>query len=416
MNIWEIGSAILIFVVFFMVLMTILYFIHFQVKRKYRLQAKFQHPLKGRYLERYVPLDLKSKYETMVVEQRAELQKKTSRAWWWQLWKRRRSLPKLMIALTLSIISQDVFAEGLGGLESFMVENDSNSDQAQRLSLILGYSSEQRDLLWPYEKEAGSGWHWNLGVERHSGKIGNGTEFSGTKLHTGVGYKFGPKLMFETNFGVHDLYVNGRDAASMRGTPHLKLVGSPVDWIWMIVNVRNDYVYQEMYLPSGITEKLTASTVRLELIARPHENLRVLGRSVEKWMSNSNFRQEQDIAAMYGVSSTSPWIWLGAGANFMSYSFHQSSLWTPSRFSSFGPRLEAAVPVRQRLSLIFDGSWNLNQEEGFAQTQGYGYAAGLRYGTRGELEINALYRESKVSTSGQGFSNYGALLSVIGSF
>jgi len=416
MNFWEVASAALVFVVFFLVLMTILYFIHFQVKRKYRLQAKFHHPLKGRYIERYIPLDLRPKYEAMVVEQRTEMQRKANQSWKWQIWKWRRAIPKIAVIFTLSNLSPYVFGGEGRGLESFIVENDSNSDQAQRLSLIGGHSSAKRDLLWPYQNETESGWHWNLGVERHSGKVGGGTEFAGTRLSAGVGYKFNSKILVEANFGIHELRITNIDASTTRGTPHLKLVLSPVDWLWVILNTRNDYVYQEMYLPSGITEFSSASTVRLDLVARPHESLRVLGRSVEKWLSSSNFRQEQDVAAMYGISSTSPWIWFGAGTNYMSYSFRQSSLWTPSRFLSFGPRLEAAVPVRQGLSLIFDGAWNLNQEEGFAQTQGYGYAAGLRYGTRGDFEINVLYRESKTNSSGPGFSSYGALLSLIGSF
>ena len=76
MNWVEVASSLLVFAIFILVLVTLLYFVQYQIQKKHKLKSSFLHPLQGRFMVRYVPLELRKKYEAEVLEQKAQIDKK----------------------------------------------------------------------------------------------------------------------------------------------------------------------------------------------------------------------------------------------------------------------------------------------------------------------------------------------------
>jgi hypothetical protein len=94
---------------------------------------------------------------------------------------------------------------------------------------------------------------------------------------------------------------------------------------------------------------------------------------------------------MYGISTGVPWVWAGIGTDYLSYSFRQTTYWSPTRFYSFGPRFEGVFPLFQQWSASIGLNLNRFQEESFDLGNGYYGTAKLQYGEREHLNVAVEY-------------------------
>jgi hypothetical protein len=100
---------------------------------------------------------------------------------------------------------------------------------------------------------------------------------------------------------------------------------------------------------------------------------------------------------MYGISTGVPWIWMGMGGEKMGFERSTSSspardrYWTPARFYSFGPRLDANIPLVADVSFSMGANLNRFREDQFAWGTGFLLAPGLIYGNREEQQIKLSY-------------------------
>jgi hypothetical protein len=409
-NWFEIVTSLLSFIIFLFFLATLLYFVQYQMQKRQRLKARFVHPLEGRFLQRYIPLELRAKYDEQIAAQKGEIQMK-ARRWWFQ---GSAVLALLAIGGGLAGAPERALAEQpqLGS----WLELDDTSDDIQKTSYGASYRNHRRDPLWPYEAEEPRALDWGVAVESHTGTMADDTDFKGVRFGGLLGYKHSHRVHGELGFFLHRLDAKDHDVDTTRLAGQGRLTLHPHEKLFAVLSARNDFVYPEMYLPAGVARGLTATTARLDLIYRPHEKWRCLGRTSQKWFSDGNRREEHDAAAMYGIMPTSPWIWAGVGVNYLGYDFGQAGLWTPHRFFAYGPRLDTAVPVGAGITAIGEFNFNFAQEEDMNKTEGYSTAAGLRFGDRNRTEINALYRRIETDLHGVGWSSKGATVTVSHSF
>lgn len=119
-------------------------------------------------------------------------------------------------------------------------------------------------------------------------------------------------------------------------------------------------------------EDFTRGTfARLALQARPFDRLRVSTFHQSTWFSDDNQRLQTDLGVLYGIATGSPWIWLGVGGERLTNTLQATSYWTPRGFTSYGPRLDLAIPLTEKLS--FSTGLNINQFNDDDAGSGTGY-------------------------------------------
>ena len=127
-----------------------------------------------------------------------------------------------------------------------------------------------------------------------------------------------------------------------------------------------------LYYRIAIQRKIT-ETVKLSLLTKT------------LYLSDTNQRSDSDLALMYGISTTWPWIWVGFGTEFMSNSKTSQSYWSPRQFYSFGPRIDVAAPIFGKLSFALGLNLNKFQDIDFGGGQGFYSNSKLIYGDVGKL-------------------------------
>ncbi len=403
MNWIDVVSSLLAFVIFLLFLTTLLYFVQYQMQKKHRLKSQFVHPLEGRFLLRYVPLELKAKYEKEILEQKSVIDRK-SRRWWFQG----------TAILFFLLIGPRAPAEQ--PLVSTSVEFDSTSDELKKTSFLAGYRNHRRDLLWPYAGETAQAVDWGVTAEHHKGEMADSSKFSGTKIGVFVGHKYSHRAYFDAAVFAHQLESVRNSVDTARLTGQTTIVLNPVDPLWISFLGRNDFVYQEMFLPAGITRGLTASTARIDFVYRLQEKWRALGKTSQKWFSDGNRREDHELALMYGIAPTTPWIWAGLGASYLGYQTSQPGLWTPHDFFAYGPKIDVAVPMAGGFTAVTELNYNISREESQSDSHGYSAAIGVKSGDRNDLQVVALFRRIETDLRKEGWSSRGGTLLVTYSF
>ena len=273
---------------------------------------------------------------------------------------------------------------------SSVAEYESTSDDFFRTSLNFSYRNHRRDHLYPFRAEDKEGTDWGLGIKYTRGQTRT-ENFSGQRFHILAGHKYSEKYRVDARVGVHMLQPSVSEA---RTIGHGGIYFGFFPWTSFGGSLRlvRDLAYHEMVLPGGVLEGLSATALELRGLGLLGERWRLPFLISSKSFSDANQRSEFDMGLMYGISPGVPWIWLGLGVNHLRNSKTVLTYWTPSVFSSGGPRLDLSVPLGAAWSC--GAAVNLNRfYDQDSQSWGSGHYAdfSLRYGDRNQTNISLDY-------------------------
>lgn len=307
----------------------------------------------------------------------------------------------MRLALTLAALWSltAVAAETSRGL--FEVTSRETSDGIADRILAAEFRNHRREFFWPYAAEEAEGWDWGARFERHLG-FNTVAQYAGERALGLFGRKLSPSLRLDAAVGAHRLGgVGVLSSATTRAIGELEAFYAPLENLKLALKLSHDWLYADLIQPLAVTGQLFASSASFRAVYSPAERISLRGNGSVRAFSDGNPRRAADLSALYGISTGVPWVWVGLGGEVLSYGENRSGYWSPTRFWSFGARLEAAVPIVGELSA--SGGLNLNviREESRDPAQGYYGSASLQYGNRERFHVTFAYnRVSSIQGSG----------------
>ena len=279
------------------------------------------------------------------------------------------------------------------------------SDQISQTEFALDYQNHRRDLFWPHDLEAPKAQDFGFTAHLFNGQHLN-ARYQGERVAFGIGNKFSSDWLTHFFLGAH--FFNNLSVQKKNTTPYLEgelfSILSPT--LEMHLKLNHDFIYQDFVQPSGVDSAITANSLFLNLTYKPISVLRSNLITSFKTYSDSNNKRDLDASLLYGIATSTPWIWVGLGAEFLSYSSHQQGYWSPAPFYSYGPRFEGVFPIFDHFELATGLNLNHFSEDSTAIGNGYYGTFKLQYGTRNTFNLYLEYiRIIAEQNSRQWFSN-----------
>ncbi len=264
------------------------------------------------------------------------------------------------------------------------------SDRIEEADFSLRYRNHRRDLFWSYPSEEVVGWDYGFETRFYTGTSAS-EQYQGARLTALGSRKFSKALLLESELGGTFLQNHTARFDASAAVARLSADWIPFENAAVRAGISRDSVFQELGLVGEVSPRLTAITAEAALNYRILEPLRASFKGSRRGLTDGNRRTAWDAALMYGISTGTPWIWAGLGIEGLGYSSRVRGYWSPESFSSYGPRIEAAVPLSESWS--FNAGLNLNRfrEEQLAFGNGYYGSLKLQYGSRDAMSVSGGY-------------------------
>ncbi len=298
----------------------------------------------------------------------------------------RQQFIHLMFIVTAAMPSM-VMAEEVSQLNSD-VSSINTSDGISQKQLDIFYRNPRRELFYPFENEAEQGWDWGIRSVLSDGRNSQ-YAYRGTGLQLLGGRKFSKLASIESQLGFHQLKNTSTDESKTIFSGGVK--GSAIldEKYTTSLEISHGFVDGALIQTGGISNQFTALSIKPGISARWSNRWLTQLRSQFHNISDDNQKSQIDIATLYGISTGVPWIWVGLGAEKLTYSKRSTSYWSPSEFISYGPRLEATVPVYEKVSAA--GGLNINRlydKDTGTWGNGHYFSGRIQYGSRNEFNLS----------------------------
>ncbi len=300
------------------------------------------------------------------------------------------------------------------GLFNVRASTESTTDKVRLDVVHVDFRSHWRNLFWPYPQAAEKAWDYGVTTEWLFG-YNPVDDFSGVRLFGTVGRKFSHRFNADVSLGLHQLRATG--ALTGRVLPYFGAAISafPIENdLFMEVKFSHDLVYQDLLQLGPVVDLLWANSGAADLIYRPMDRIRIALRTSLRGFNDGNTRRYADFGVMYGLSIGVPWIWAGAGSEYVSFPRRESGYWSPSRFLAGGPRFEATTPLFDRFSAGLGLNVTRFREESLDPGWGYYATLKLEYGSRDDFLIDLGFTRISSSQNTLGWSSETLLLHVGG--
>ena len=298
-----------------------------------------------------------------------------------------------LFALTFSfhVIAQEA-PKSLFRLE---YNSDKTSDKLERSEIKVYSLLPRTDLSWPYTDEFQNSNHLGIDLQAYA-RSTESVKINGQRAAGVFGKKYSQDLYLEALAGIHSVKSEEPTLAQTVFNYELKIQSWLADNLFIQVTTIKDLIYQEL-VTAQVDEKLSYNEVNPLIIYTPIKEVRIINRDKFRILSDKNKKQEFDLAAMYGLYTSTPWVWVGMGYNQINFSKEKNQVgyWAPEKFKAYGLRAEMNVPVNNELplQLIFNAVYNHQQEENFEWGEGSIINVGFNYGDRAAQKFSMAYNE-----------------------
>lgn len=288
------------------------------------------------------------------------------------------------------LLSQSIYA---GELRHLQINADSTvtSDDFSIKTLDVIVRNHRRELIFPFENASNSALDWGLYGTANIGKLGS-TKFSGRGLSGVLGRKYNSEFYLEASLGFQALDSDATSKSLF--APSVKAEWAKPKSFSLQWSASRIFMYQRAYLPGPITEGTSAWSFKPYTTAYFNDRLKFLLRPEISWPDDGNKRFYIDVSLMYGVSLWPTWLWVGVGSEKLSNS-KPSSYWSPSKFYSYGLRLEVNGRLVDKLSGSLGLNLNKLKEEDLSEGDGHYFNAGLVYGERNDQNLKLEFTNIK---------------------
>lgn len=260
---------------------------------------------------------------------------------------------------------------------SFSVTGNSDQDRLQKIGFF--YENEKLDISYPYARDLP--FRGAVGIGMDDG-FSRGKSFQGRSVFLQGGRKLSDSYSIEGGLTYATLNSDlQNDLRNERFFPDLTFK-AVIDSLYLRLTARSYFLYQDLMFPGAIDANMTGEEVSGFLSYRFFEKLRLVGLLRHISLSDSNHRDIQELSLLYGLMPTSPWVWFGFGVSSYSHRESTTAYWSPQPYLSYGSRLEASVPLTERLQLGTGLNLSRYSENNTSQGAEYFGSLALQYGGR----------------------------------
>jgi hypothetical protein len=243
-------------------------------------------------------------------------------------------------------------------------------------------------LNYPYPGSSAKAWDFGL-MARHSNGSAGTHQFYENRVEALVGRKLSSKFFLELGSG----YVNQKNKSSNNSFSFIKAHAKAemqLEKLYGALKFLQDSNIADLNFPKTTNENLRKKEVQLDL-------LYVLGKwrlkLLERYgmLSDNNSRFYSDIDLKYAVFTEKVWLLVGVGADYYWNKYDRAGYWTPRTFKSYGVRIDANIPIKDRMSIFAGANLNRIKTETGASGTGFYSNLGFQFGKRDEGHIKLGY-------------------------
>lgn len=289
---------------------------------------------------------------------------------------------------------------------------ESTSARISLFSVETALTNHRRDFFWPYGTESETAFDFGGKAE-----IGVGsTEFSTFRygrILAAAGWKFSPRLQLRADCGVTYL-TNTFNNESETFVAGLQLLTRPLSPLLVGLSFSHDAALLGLQ-PGAVQSHLRETQITGRVDLRIHERVKLSSKNWMRFFSDQNIKYDSQIELMFGIAPTSPWIWIGLGAQAMAFKVStelqptEFRYWAPLRFLAADLRFESDLPLSSEISIFLGAAASVFQEESYPVGFGYFLAPGLSFGNRERRQLRISYtRIVSRQTAGAWISNAGS--------
>ena len=283
------------------------------------------------------------------------------------------------------------FAQALSGKSGAV--NSSVSDGSSTQTMTLGFTDNALDYYLLPGK-------WKYGAESTVGRGYNGQQYyNHQKAVFTLEHSFTQAFKMESSFGVHQLENQNTKVAQSTPVGNLKTTFNPKDWE-LSFDINHDYSHLDGAHPGGVSRYLRRT--KLNPWARHWWNSRNRTQFLGNYLfiNDGNIKADSEVVSAYAIVSGKHSVWLGAGAQQITFENQTWMYWSPTRNIGVGPRLEADFNFHPKLRATVRASVNRAYEKD-SKAWGHGYYtfAKLEYGKDDDWKLALVYEriESQVN-------------------
>lgn len=275
------------------------------------------------------------------------------------------------------------------------------TDKVEMDWATIGYRNRRRELVYPYPGESKTGWEYGC-----DGLFTNGYSsrnyFTSGRFSLMGGRKFSENFQTEIKAGAHEMYDTAARKKNLIFTGEIMNYFIFMDFMRGYFSANHDYAFIYLIMPAGVSDHLTTTNLNTRFNIRYSDSFQTVVRSNYYFISDGNRKFVIDANLLYGISTGTPWIWAGVGAEKTTNTQYSPDYWTPWEFFAYGLRSEAVFPLFGDFSGFLSANYHkLKDKESQAKGKGYDLTVKLTYGEREYNNISLYALRIKSEQSGQ---------------
>jgi hypothetical protein len=287
--------------------------------------------------------------------------------------------------------------------------NTSDDLSSTRLAIVA--YSPRADLNWPFQNEVDNGACWVprvlIGDNRSAKKSLNFYEGAISRFT-----KLSSSFAFNLEMGSTLIRTTG---ATDKNSPLLSgKVQMNHQGLFAELEASKKNAVSTIYSMDTEIYKTDITSLKPRISWRAHEKLNLKYKSEHNWYSDKNRSNQFEIAAMYGISTGEPWLWLGPSSHFIAFEKVSPYLWSPEKFQDFGLSADMAWRLSEDIQTLLGGTLYQMRENSKPPGTGHYLNAGLIVGSRETRKFMISFESVKSEQNGLTWTSLALNISYFG--
>ena len=148
-----------------------------------------------------------------------------------------------------------------------------------------------------------------------------------------------------------------------------------------------DLLFKEAIIEDNANQLVSAKTTKVVGSWRAAKRVIVEGSSQYRELSDGNRSKHHRGAVLYGISTDTPWVWVGVEAQSMSYDEKKSNYWSPQDYEAYALVATSNFKINDKLSVNVNGNINRTREDDFDWATGRSITVGADYALTKDVHI-----------------------------
>ena len=269
--------------------------------------------------------------------------------------------------------------------------------QASVYSDSGGIRIEDKSVQYQRRYKNNKGVNWKLETHGYDlrGETGSDT-YQGADVVAAISKEFNHYINTELSVGA--VYLENQRS---RDKTHFnkykgKVTLKPNSKVSVSLEHGEDLLFKEAIIEDDNKKLVSGKTTRVVGSWRAAKRVIVEGSSQYRKLSDGNRSKQHRAALLYGISTDTPWVWVGVEAQSLAYDKTKANYWSPEEYEAYALIANGNFKVNDKLSLNVNGSINRTKEKGFDWASGRSVTIGADYAVTENVHIKpyASYLES----------------------